>query len=117
MQCLVCAGEARDLTPQNFDSYVIECPSCGNYEVAGGAWEKFRNASQEERSAALGKAASLKGVAGGQRSKASAGDCAFRPAPADAFSYDSEAYEAWIKRGGIMRQQQQNHQKGLPYES
>ena len=23
MQCLVCTGEARDLTPQNFDGYVI----------------------------------------------------------------------------------------------
>ena len=85
MQCLVCTGEARDLTPQNFDGYVIGCPSCGNYEVAGGAWEKFRKASQEERSAALGKAASLKGVARWPRSKTSAGDCAFRPAPADAF--------------------------------
>jgi hypothetical protein len=63
MQCLVCAGEARDLTPQNFDGYVIGCPSCGNYEVSGGAWERFRNAPQQERAAALGKAASLKGVA------------------------------------------------------
>jgi hypothetical protein len=63
MQCLVCAGEARDLTPQNFDGYVIGCPSCGNYEVAGGAWSRFQNASEQERSAALAKAASLKGVA------------------------------------------------------
>ena len=63
MQCLVYAGEARDLTPQNFDGYVIGCSSCGNYEVAGGAWARFRNASQQERAAALGKAASLKGVA------------------------------------------------------
>ena len=29
--------------------------SCGNYEVAGGAWEKFRNASQEERERGAGK--------------------------------------------------------------
>ena len=29
MKCLVCAGEARDRTPRNFDGYVIECPSCG----------------------------------------------------------------------------------------
>ena len=53
----------RSQTPRNFDGHVIGCPSCGKQEVAGGAWEKFRNASQEERSAALGKAASLKGVA------------------------------------------------------
>ena len=34
------------------------------------------------------------------------------------FSYDPEAYEAWIKGGGLIGQQQQNHnQKGLPYES
>ena len=35
MKCLVCAGAASDRTPPNFDGYVIECPSCGNYEVAG----------------------------------------------------------------------------------
>ena len=38
-----------------------------------------------------------------------------RPTP---FSYDPEAYEAWIKSGGVIGQQQQNHnQKGLLYES
>ena len=63
MKCLVCAGEAWDRTPRNFDGYVIECPSCGNYEVAGGAWERFQNASKQEWAAALAKAASLKGVA------------------------------------------------------
>ena len=42
---LVCAGEARDRTPKNFDGNVIECPSCGNYEVAGGAGDRFQNAS------------------------------------------------------------------------
>jgi predicted RNA-binding Zn-ribbon protein involved in translation (DUF1610 family) len=63
MQCLICTGAARDLTPKNFDGYVFECPSCGNYEVAGGAWDRFRKASQQERATALGKAASLKGFA------------------------------------------------------
>jgi hypothetical protein len=63
MNCLVCATEARDLTPQNFDGHVIGCPSCGNYEVAGGAWDRLRKASQPERAAALAKAASLKGFA------------------------------------------------------
>jgi hypothetical protein len=63
MKCLVCTGEAKDLTPQDFDGYVIGCPSCGNYEVAGGACQRLRNASEQERSAALAKAASLKGVA------------------------------------------------------
>ena len=29
-----------------------------------------------------------------------------RPTP---FSYDLEAYEAWIKSGGLIGQQQQNH--------
>jgi hypothetical protein len=48
MKCLVCAGEATDRTPRNFDGHVIECPNCGNYEVAGGAWERFRNASKQE---------------------------------------------------------------------
>jgi hypothetical protein len=63
MQCLVCAGEANDLTPRNFDGHVVGCPSCGNYEVAGGAWDRLQNASQPERAAALAKAASLKGFA------------------------------------------------------
>jgi hypothetical protein len=63
MQCLVCAGEARDLTPQNFDGYVIGCPRCGNYEVVGGAWAKLQNASEPERAAVLAKATSLKGLA------------------------------------------------------
>jgi len=63
MKCLVFAGEARDLTPQNFDGYVVGCPRCGNYEVAGGACRRLQNASEQERSAALAKAASLKGVA------------------------------------------------------
>jgi hypothetical protein len=56
MQCLVCTGEARDLTPENFDGHVIGCPGCGNYEIAGSAWDRFRNASQQARTAALGKA-------------------------------------------------------------
>jgi hypothetical protein len=63
MQCLVCAGEARDLTPLNFDGHVIGCPRCGNYEILGATWDIFQNASQPERAAALGKAASLQGVA------------------------------------------------------
>jgi NMD protein affecting ribosome stability and mRNA decay len=63
MQCVVCTGEATDLTPKNFDGHVIVCPSCGKYEVAGGTWERLQNASQQERCAALAKAASLKGVA------------------------------------------------------
>jgi hypothetical protein len=65
MQCLVCAGEATDLTPLDFDGHVIGCPSCGNYEVIGAAWNRLQNASQLERAAALAKAALLKGVARG----------------------------------------------------
>jgi hypothetical protein len=63
MKCLVCAGEASDRTPRNFDGYVVECPACGNYEVAGGAWERFRHASKEEWAAALANAQSVKGFA------------------------------------------------------
>ena len=75
MECLVCAGEASDLAPQNFDGYVIGCPTCGNYEVAGGTWERLQNVSRQERAAALAKAASLKGVSlDGRRSKISASD-------------------------------------------
>ncbi len=61
MQCLVCAGEATDLTPRNFDGHVIDCPACGKYEIAGGTWIRFQSASQPERLAALGSATSLQG--------------------------------------------------------
>ncbi len=61
MQCLVCAGEAKDLTPDNFDGHLIECPRCGKYEILGCTWDIFQKASQPERAAALGKAASLQG--------------------------------------------------------
>ena len=61
MQCLVCTGEAKNLTPPDFDGYVFECPTCGKYEVLGCTWGQFQNASQAEREAALGKAVSLQG--------------------------------------------------------
>jgi Zn-finger nucleic acid-binding protein len=63
MKCPVCAGEARNRTPRNFDGYVIECPSCGNYEVDGGTWEKFKDASRQEWAAALTRARSAMGFA------------------------------------------------------
>ncbi len=62
MQCLVCAGEAKDLTPPDFDGHVIACPRCGKYEILGCTWDIFEKASQPEREAALGKAALLQGV-------------------------------------------------------
>jgi hypothetical protein len=61
MECLVCAGEAKDVTPDNFDGHVFECASCGKYEILGCTWGTFQNASQAEREAALGKAALLQG--------------------------------------------------------
>jgi hypothetical protein len=61
MQCLVCAGEAEDLTPEYFDGHLISCPHCGRYEILGASWGKFESASQPERAAALGKAALLQG--------------------------------------------------------
>jgi hypothetical protein len=62
MECLVCAGEAKDLTPENFDGRLIGCPRCGNYEILGATWDLFQKASQPEREAALAKAALLQGV-------------------------------------------------------
>lgn len=61
MQCLVCAGEAKDLTPDNFDGHLIACPHCGKYEILGCTWDIFQKSSQPERAAALGKAAALQG--------------------------------------------------------
>jgi hypothetical protein len=54
-QCLVCTGAAKDLTTPGFDGRIVGCLNCGNYEIAGSAWQRFRNASQDERLAALKK--------------------------------------------------------------
>jgi hypothetical protein len=61
MQCLVCASEAKDLTPPDFDGRVFECPRCGKYEILGCTWNTFENATQPEREAALARAGSLQG--------------------------------------------------------
>lgn len=63
MQCLVCAGEAEDLTPPYFDGHIVGCPRCGKYEILGCTWGQFQNASAPERAAALAKASSLQGFA------------------------------------------------------
>jgi len=49
MQCLVCTGEARDLTPENFDGYVIGCPSAAitkSLEARGKNSERFSGGTQ-----------------------------------------------------------------------
>jgi hypothetical protein len=63
MQCLICTGAAKDLTSADFDGHVVGCPKCGDYEVAGSIWGRFRNASVEERASALRKAKSFQGLA------------------------------------------------------
>jgi hypothetical protein len=65
MQCGVCTGAAKDITPPGFDGIVIRCPTCKDYEIAGGAaLARFRNASVEERAAALKKAKAFQGLPG-----------------------------------------------------
>jgi len=63
MQCLVCTGEAKDITPAGFDGIVVRCPNCGDYEVADSALKRFQTASLSERGVAFRKAKSLQTAA------------------------------------------------------
>jgi hypothetical protein len=64
MQCRVCTGAAKDITPADYDGIAVRCPTCGDYEVAGGAaLSRFKNASVYERADALKKAKTFQGLA------------------------------------------------------
>lgn len=60
MQCLVCNAAAKDLTPKDFDGWVIRCPKCGKYEVAENAVYGLSQMPFLDRADALKKAISFK---------------------------------------------------------
>jgi hypothetical protein len=49
MICEVCAGPAVDRTPPGYDGVKINCPTCGNYSVAGIVQNTFQQLSLDKR--------------------------------------------------------------------
>jgi hypothetical protein len=56
MQCPVCHGQARNLTPSTLDGVVVGCDRCGDYRVAGDALHPLMGLAPERRAAALASA-------------------------------------------------------------
>ena len=56
MLCEICNGLAVDRTPPGSDGVKINCPTCGNYAIAGNVLNKFRELEMGERRRALQKA-------------------------------------------------------------
>ena len=56
MLCEICNGPAVDRTPPGSEGVKINCPTCGNYAIAGDVLSKFRELTVEERRRALQKA-------------------------------------------------------------
>jgi predicted RNA-binding Zn-ribbon protein involved in translation (DUF1610 family) len=56
MLCEICKGLAVDRTPPGSEGVKINCPTCGNYAIAGDVLNKFRELTVEERRRALQKA-------------------------------------------------------------
>jgi hypothetical protein len=56
MFCEICKGPAVDRTPPGSDGVKINCPTCGNYAIAGSVLNKFKELEIEERRRALQKA-------------------------------------------------------------
>ena len=49
MQCPVCHGEARNITPNTMDGVVVACGQCGDYRIAGVAFHDFMRLQAEKR--------------------------------------------------------------------
>ena len=56
MLCLVCNGDAKNITPGGFDGIIIDCPTCEPYEIADSVLHKFDKIGPEKRAEALWKA-------------------------------------------------------------
>jgi hypothetical protein len=48
--CEICKGPAVDRTPPGSDGVKINCPTCGNYAIAGSVLNKFQGLKIEELS-------------------------------------------------------------------
>lgn len=53
MQCPVCCGQAKNLTPNTLDGVVVGCDQCGDYRIAGSAFHDLMRLQLEKRVAAL----------------------------------------------------------------
>jgi hypothetical protein len=53
MQCPVCAGQAKNLTPNTLDGVVVGCDRCGDYRIAGAAFYELTTLEADRRAAAL----------------------------------------------------------------
>ncbi len=49
MLCEVCGRPAVDRSPPGYGGVKINCPTCGNYSIAGSVRDKFRQLSLDER--------------------------------------------------------------------
>jgi hypothetical protein len=47
--CEVCGRPAVDRSPPGYGGVKINCPTCGNYSIAGSVRDKFRQLSLDER--------------------------------------------------------------------
>jgi hypothetical protein len=56
MQCPICAGQARNLTPNTLDGVVVGCDHCGDYRIAGAAFYELTTLAADARAAALAAA-------------------------------------------------------------
>ena len=56
MQCPICAGQARNLTPNTLDGVVVGCDHCGDYRIAGAAYYELTRLAADARTAALAAA-------------------------------------------------------------
>jgi hypothetical protein len=56
MQCPICGSSARDHTPPGFRGIVVNCATCGNYEIAEAYLDKLRALESAARGEVLRKA-------------------------------------------------------------
>jgi ribosomal protein L37AE/L43A len=53
MQCPICSAEAQNRTPATLPGIVLACGSCGEYRIAGAAYEHLAKLSSDRRALAL----------------------------------------------------------------
>ncbi len=56
MQCPVCEGPAKEITPSGLDGVSFDCPTCGRFDVTSNAMRKLEGFDTEGRRGALTKA-------------------------------------------------------------
>ncbi len=56
MQCPVCEGSAKEITPPRLDGVSLDCPTCAPFDVTGKAVRKLAGLDTEDRRGALTKA-------------------------------------------------------------